>query len=99
MGNRFDMGGALAGSLTSFMPIANRLCNETCFRTVICQQFWLGLSGLWELGFQDLGNPLMVLLSRVFQQGLRGCVLNECVLEHIGRLRWHTSLIDDLRLH
>ena len=44
------------GSLTSLMPIANRLFSETCFRIVMRQQFWLCLSGLRELGFQAPGQ-------------------------------------------
>ena len=47
----------------ALLPIANRLCNETCFRVVMRQQFGLGLGGLWKLCFQHLGNALMVLLS------------------------------------
>jgi hypothetical protein len=29
-------------------------------------KFWLGLSGFWELGFQDLSNALMIVLPRTF---------------------------------
>src|SRR5215510_620564 len=35
MGDRFHMGGALDGALTCVMPIANRLCKESCFRTMV----------------------------------------------------------------
>ena len=54
------------GSLTSLMPIVDSLFGETCFRIVMREQFWLCLSGLWELGFQDLRNPLVVVLPRAF---------------------------------
>ena len=50
--------------LTSLVPIADSLFGETCLGVVMRQQFGLCLSGLWELGFEHLGNPLMVLLSR-----------------------------------
>ena len=60
----FQMGRAVAGSLARLLPVANRLLDETCLRVVMRQQFGLCLSGLWELGFQHLGNPLMVVLSR-----------------------------------
>src|SRR5262245_16144033 len=98
MRNRFDMGGSLDSFLPSVMPIVHRFFRETCFRIVMCQQFWLCLGGLWELFLQYLGNSLVIVLPRTLQQGLRGCVLTECVLEHIGCLRWHTTLIDNLRL-
>ena len=62
MTDRFHMGGALDGSLTSFVPIANSLFNETCFRTVMRQQFRLSFSRLWKLCLQYQGNMLMVLL-------------------------------------
>ena len=60
----FQMGRAVTGLLACLLPVANSLCNEPCFRTVMRQQFGLCLSGLWELGFEHLGNPLMVVLSR-----------------------------------
>ena len=60
----FQMGRAVAGSLTRLVPITDRLGNEPCFRIVMRQQFGLCLSGLRELGFQHLGNALMVLLPR-----------------------------------
>jgi hypothetical protein len=64
MTDGFDLGGALDGAFTSFVPVGDRLLRQSCFSVVMRQQFWLGLSGLWELGFQDLGNPLVVVLSR-----------------------------------
>jgi hypothetical protein len=62
------MGGALDGVLTRVMPIGDCLLGETSFRTVMREEFWLCLSGLRKLGFQDLSNPLMVLLPRAFQE-------------------------------
>jgi len=38
--------------LPRFMPIANSLFTETCFRTVMRQQFGLCRNRLWELGFE-----------------------------------------------
>jgi hypothetical protein len=37
---------------------------EPCFRTVMRQEFRLSFSRFWELRFEHLGNPLMVLLPR-----------------------------------
>jgi hypothetical protein len=67
MGNRFDMGGALDGALTRFMPIANSLLGEPCLCKMVCQQFWLYFSGFWKLGFQYLSNPLVIVLPRGFE--------------------------------
>ena len=36
----------------------------------------------------------MELLARTFQQGLVGGILDEGMLEEIGRLRWHTALVE-----
>src|SRR6516164_1636809 len=98
MGNRFHMGGTLDGALTSFLPIAHRLCNEPCCRTVMRQQFWLSLSNLRKLGFQDLSDTLVVVLPRALQQRLVGCLLNQRVLKGVRCLWWYTSLVHNLRL-
>ena len=60
----FQIGRAVAGLLASPLPVANRLRDEPCLGIVMRQQFWLGLSGLWELGLEHLRNPLMILLPR-----------------------------------
>src|SRR6059058_136865 len=44
MGNRFDMSGALAGSLPSVIPIVHRLLREPCLGIVMRDKFWLCLS-------------------------------------------------------
>src|SRR5262245_55276775 len=72
----FHIGGALAGSLSSLVPITDRLCVETCLSVVMCQQFRLSFSGLWKQRFEHLRDALVVLLPRAFQQGLIGGVLN-----------------------
>ena len=62
------------------------------------QQFGLGLSRLREMGFQYLGDALVVLLTCAFEQGLSGCVLNQRMLKGLGCLGWYTSLVNDLCL-
>jgi hypothetical protein len=32
------------------------------------EEFWLGLSGLRKLGFEHLGNPLVILLARALEE-------------------------------
>src|SRR2546422_4410426 len=98
MPNRLDVRRAFDGYLSRSLPIGNGLCTQARFGVVLRQQFGRCLSRLRKPGFQYLRNPLMILLARTLQEGLSGGVLNEGVLEHIDRLRWHTSLIDDLRL-
>src|SRR5215813_3448954 len=85
--------------MTRFTPIANRLFNEISFRTVMRQQFRLCLSDLWELRFQNVCNALMVVLSRALQQRLEGSILNECVLKHVGGLRWYTALVHEFCIY
>ena len=60
----FQIGRAVAGSLTCLVPVVHGLFNETCLRVVMRQQFRLCLSGLWKLCLKHLGNALMVLLPR-----------------------------------
>jgi hypothetical protein len=62
--NRFDMGGALMSTLSCSMPVTDSLFRQTGFRVVMGEQFGLCLSGLRKLGFQDLSDPLVMLLSR-----------------------------------
>ena len=68
MPNRFGIGRTLGGTLARLLPIGQGLCHQACLRIVMRQQFWLYLSGLWELCFERLGNTLVVLLSRAFQE-------------------------------
>jgi hypothetical protein len=68
MTDGFDMGGALDGTLPSFMPIEDCLLCKTRFRVMMGDKFWLCLNRLWKLYLQYLGNALMVVLSRAFQE-------------------------------
>jgi len=62
------MGGAFGSPLTSLGPVGDRLGGESCFRQVMGDEFWLGLSDLWELCLKHLRNLLVILLSRAFQE-------------------------------
>src|SRR5262245_65410696 len=62
------------------------------------QQLWAGLDGLRKAGCEDLPNVLMILLPGAFEQRLIGCILDESVLEHVGRLGRGTMLLEELGL-
>ena len=63
------------------------------------QQFGLRLGGLGKLRLQHLRNALVVLLAGAPQQGLIGRVLDERMLEEVGRLGGSAPLVHQLRLH
>jgi hypothetical protein len=64
---------------------------------VVRHQFGLRLGGLGTVGFEHLGNVLMVLLAGAAQQGLIGRLLDQGVLEKVRGLRRHPLLIQELR--
>jgi hypothetical protein len=47
---------------------------------------------------QNLGNPLVVLLALAPQQRLIGCILNECMLKNIVRMRDSPVLVEQFGL-
>lgn len=61
--NGFRIGRPLRRSLTSPLPVANRLHVEASLGVVVCQEFWLDFYGLREPRDQYLGNSLMIVLS------------------------------------
>src|SRR5215813_8214228 len=75
--DRLHMGRMLDGALACFEPVSDGWLTETRLRVVMCEQFGLRLSSLGKLGFQDLGNALMVLLPRALQQRFVGSIPNE----------------------
>ena len=59
----------------------------------------MGLSGLKKpFPLQHLGNLLVILLSFALEQRLISRILNQGILEEVGGLREHSSLIEQLRL-
>ena len=61
---------ALEGALACPLPVKNGLLAEPRLRVMMCQQFGLCLNRCWELCLKHLSNPLMIPLSRAFEQGL-----------------------------
>ena len=68
-------------------------------RVVVRQQFRLRGADLGEARLQHVGNALMVLLAGTAEQRLIGRILDEGVLEEVGRLRRQPPLLQQLRLH
>ena len=66
---------------------------------MMCQEFWLCRHSLRKLRFQEVGNALMRPLSRALQQRLICRIPDQSVFEDIGRVRWRTSLIHNLRFN
>ena len=75
-----------AGPLASAQPGEHGRLHQARLGVVVCQQFGLGVCDLRELGFQDLGNALMVLLPGASQQGLIGGILHQGMLKEVGCL-------------
>src|SRR5712671_6188608 len=81
---------------TRTLPVANGLLGESRFGVVMRQQFGLGLGGLGKARLQYLRNTPVILLASTPQQRLIRSVLDESMLEHVGRLRRHTPLVHEL---
>ena len=65
---------------------------QASFVVVMCQQLGLRENGFGELGFECLGDALMVLLAGAFQQRLVGRVLDQGMFEAVG-CRWRLPLL------
>src|SRR6185436_598790 len=55
-----------------------------------CQQLRLDFGNLAELFFKRVGDASMKIAARLPQQCAISCVLHECVLEQVSRVRRHT---------
>jgi hypothetical protein len=84
---RFRMSRALDGTLARPLPISHSLFPETRLRVMMRRQLRLALGNLSKLCRQYLGNALMVLLARAFQERWIGGVLDESMLEDILAVR------------
>src|SRR6266566_5085101 len=90
---------ALESALPGPLPIEQSLRMQAGCCVMLRQQFWLRLGGLGEALGQHLSNALVVLLPGALEQRLVGRILDERVLERVGRLRWESPLRDDLCLY
>ena len=91
--DRFWVGRALQGLLSSPLPVGNGLRTEPRLGVMLRHQFGLALSRLRKPRLQDLRNTLVILLARAPQQGLIRGVLDERVFEHVGGLGAHAALV------
>jgi hypothetical protein len=94
--NGFGIRGMLGYLLSGTLPVLHRLGGEPSLRVVLRQQFRLRRHCLGKLRLQHLGNLLMVLLSGATQQRLIRHLLDQGVLEAIGRLWRHAPLVQQL---
>jgi len=65
--DRFHVCRTLGGTLTSPLPVGNRVLRQSIFCVVMRQQFGLHLAEVGKAYLQYLGNVLVVLLARAAQ--------------------------------
>jgi hypothetical protein len=78
-------------SSASRLPVQDCLRGQAGLGVVVSEEFGLGLDRLRKLGFQCGGDALVVLLAGALQQRLIRRILDEGVLEAVGRL-WRGPL-------
>ena len=94
----FQIRRAVARVLARPLPVGNGLLETARRGVVLGGEFRLGLADLGEARLQHVGNALMVLLAGTAEQRLIGRLLDEGMLEEVGRLR-RPPLVQQLRLH
>ena len=87
MSERLHIRRALDGALTRPLPVGYGLCAEARLGIVVREQLRLCLADLGKARLHHLGNALMVLLAGTAQQSLIGRLLDQGMLEGVGRLR------------
>src|SRR6202022_2654889 len=98
MGDCLRVGGALKCALAGSLPPLNRRLEATCLCIVHRDELRTGLRFAGELIDHHPRDAFVILLSRAFEQRLVGGLLNQYMLEDVGRLRWSATLIQELRL-
>ena len=91
----FEVGGALQRPPSGGLPIGNGLLDQAGLGVVLRQQLRSGVDDLGKVGFQSGGDALVVLLAGALQKRLVGGVLDESVLEAVGRLRRRSLLVKE----
>jgi len=87
MTDRFNIGRALAGALTSPLPVRHGKRVKPGLRVMLGNPFGLGTGGVGKAPDEHLGYLAMELLPRARQQRLIGYFLDEDVLKGIERRR------------
>ena len=86
MGDRLLEGRAAKRLVAGLAPPFDREVVEAGFGEMVGDDFWLGLGAL-GLVAQDFGGAAVQRLAAALEQALVGRVLDQRVLEAIGRLR------------
>jgi hypothetical protein len=86
-------------ALSGVLPERDRQGVETGLGVVVGNQFGLFTGGSGEPSFQNLGYPLMVLLSSILEQRLIGRVLNQGVPEHVLCVRGDPTAVEYRGVH
>ena len=81
------------------VPIGHGLLDQPGLGVMLRDQLWPGFDDFWEACFQSGGDALVVLLTGAFQQRLVGGILDERVLEAVGRPRRNPLLVKKFRAH
>ncbi len=92
-------GGALDRLLSGLLPIAHGFVGQTCQCAVVRHQFRSRLRLLREALLQGLHNPAVKLVAFAFQQALVRSILDQGMLEHVGRSWRGPAAEDQLRFN
>ena len=90
----FQIGRAVAGVLARLLPVGNGLLRASRLGIVMRQQLGLSLDDGGKLRLEHLSDALVVLLPGPLQQRLIRCVLDQSMLEDIGRVRQQATLVE-----
>ena len=96
VGDRFQIGRASSGQLAGAAPIGNRPLRQARVGQMPSQHLRPGLGDVREPLFQHLGDPGMQLLAPRLEERLVGRVLDQGVLEAVGRLGRRAAAEDQL---
>ena len=98
VGDAFAQGRALLRLQAGLHPAGRRLVDATGAFVVTCQQLWLRVRHLREAADERFGDLAVELLPGLAQQRLVRRILNERVLEQVGRGRRRAALRDELEV-
>ena len=99
MANGFLVRRALRGALAGPLVVCHRLRRKTRLIVVPRDHLGRGRDALGEAFFQHLGDARVELLARALEQRLVRRVLDQRVLEGVGRRRRRAALVEQLGVH
>jgi hypothetical protein len=95
--NGFHVGTAASGQLACAAPVRNRPSRQARLGKMLRQHFRLSLTDVREFLFQRLGDAGVQLLAPALEHRLVGSVLNQRMLEGVGRLGRRATAENQLR--